>query len=75
MVIRVKLKERTMKRYIKPNTEFFKAELTALLAGSNPGIDPDDSTTPDASDSKGFSIFGDDYDSDPTPQTFNVWED
>jgi hypothetical protein len=66
-----------MKRYIKPSIDTTIVELQQIMAGSNPGIDPTDSTTPEGSDAKGFNYFGSDYDADvdPTPQTFNVWED
>lgn len=63
-----------MKTYIKPNTALFKAELTAILAGSPEAHEEMGGTQ--LSKDNDFHGFGDyDSDVDPTPQTFNVWED
>lgn len=73
-----KMKIIDMKRYIKPSTDITNVELQQMIAASpnsevtyNPSDPPVD---PGTIDSKGYSLFGDDN-VDPTPQTFNVWED
>jgi hypothetical protein len=77
-----------MKRYIKPIVEVSKLTTnTSMLAGStgltisggNPTQDLGGAGSLEGTDtggdnlSKSFDFFG--GSSDPTPQTFNVWED
>jgi hypothetical protein len=64
-----------MKHYITPATAQWKLQgKTELLSGS-PSIDPNEKVdNPSLFDAKGNDFYGDDN-VDPTPQTFNVWED
>ncbi len=69
-----------MKKYIQPSIDIAKIELQHIMAGS--GVATGDSVGDEYKDTdvtygKSNNLFGGDYDSDidPTPQTFNVWED
>lgn len=65
-----------MEKYIKPSIKIAHFEVQSfLLAGSNLDSDLGEITEPLSKRNNGFDSFGDFDESDPTPQTFNVWED
>ena len=61
------------KKYINPNIITVKVVTQQMIAGTTPGINPGDDTTPEESDAKGFGFFDD---ANPVPTVgYSIWEE